>query len=322
MSATTPQTHSPGYYRFVEFCRHVWVYVLLIVGTIIFAWPFLWMVTTSVKVDREMFVEQMHVWPQRPIPQIKSPYIDTRYYNDVTGKHLDELLPVLEAHLQKMDYPWPPEIDHATAIKQVARGAFQKLQNTMPVTIWESTSLVAEVTQRVDVAMVDDVLGQIRRALLIGQLRARSYDLQEDQLVAPDKVADGWQVDGTAEAKLVQIDDKNEPHAELRYDFSRGNKVLLTQTFHTSYPISRLYRLQLYLRNDDTWHPVTMYIEKLGKKYQAEQTYDLANFTSWSVGTWQEPGPDDKTNKVRTWTLLQGDRPESGDWPQRDQGDH
>ena len=278
--------------------------VLLIVGTIIFAWPFLWMATTSVKVDREMFVEQMHMWPQRPIPQIKSPYIDTRYYNDVTGKHLDELLPVLEAHLQKMDYPWPPEIDHAMAIKQVARGAFQKLQNTMPVTIWDSPSLVAEATQRVDVAMVGDVLGQIRRALLVGQLRARSYDLQEDQLVAPDKVADGWQVGGTAEAKLVQIDDKDEPHAELHYDFSRGDKVLLSQTFHTSYPISRLYRLQLYLRNDDTWHPVTMYIEKLGKKYQAEQTYDLADFMSWSVGTWQEPGPDDKTNKIRTWTLL------------------
>jgi len=304
MNEPTIEMRSAGFYRFVEFCRRAWIYVLLIVGTIIFSWPFLWMATTSVKADREMFVEQMHVWPQRPIPQIKSPYIDTRYYNDVTGKHLGELLPVLEAHLQKMDYAWPPEIDRAAAIRLVARGAFQKLQNTMPVTIWDSASLVTEATQRVDTAMVTDVLGQIRRALLVGQLRARSYDLQEDQLVAPDKVADGWQVGGTAEAKLVQIDEKNEPHAELRYDLTRGDKVLLSQTFHTSFPISRLYRLQLFLRNDDTWHPITMCIEKLGKKYQAEQTYDLADFTSWSVGTWQEPGPDDKTNKVRTWTLL------------------
>ncbi|HXI82827.1 MAG TPA: ABC transporter permease subunit [Verrucomicrobiae bacterium] len=304
MNETVAQTRSSGYYRFVEFCRRVWVYVLLVVGTIIFAWPFLWMATTSVKVDREMFVEQMHVWPQRPIPQIKSPYIDTRYYEDLAGKHLEELLPVLETHLQKTDYPWPPEIDRAVAIKQVARGAFQKLQTTMPVTIWDSNALVAEATQRVDAAMVTDVLGQIRRALLIGQLRARSYDLQEDQLIAPDKVSAGWQVGGTGEAKLVQVEDKNEPHAELRYDFTHGDKVTLSQTFQTSYPIARLYRLQLYLRNDDTWHPLTVYIEKLGKRYQAEQTYDLADFTSWSVGTWQEPGPDDKTNKIRTWKLL------------------
>ena len=142
MNDTITRTRSPGFYRFVEFCRRAWIYVLLIVGTVIFSWPFLWMATTSVKVDREMFVEQMHVWPQRPIPQTKSPYIDTRYYEDLSGKHLHDLLPVLEAHLQKMDYAWPPDVDRATAIKQVARGAFQKLQNTMPVTIWDSASLV------------------------------------------------------------------------------------------------------------------------------------------------------------------------------------
>jgi multiple sugar transport system permease protein len=300
----SPQQHGSGYYRFVEFCRGAWIYALLIGGSIVFLWPFLWMATTSVKEDREMFVKQMHLWPQRPIPQVQSPYIDTRYYEGLTGKHLNDLLPVLETHLQKMDYAWPTDVDRSTAIKQVARGAFQNLQNTMPVTIWDSDSLVAEATNRLDAAMVGDVLRQIRRALLIGQLRARSYDLQEDQLVAADKVSTGWLVGGTAEAKLVQVDDKNEPHAELHYDFTRGNQVTLSQTFHTSFPVTRLYRLQLYLRNDDTWHPLTAYIEKLGKKYQAEQTYDLAEFTSWSIGTWQEPGPDEKTNKVRTWRLL------------------
>jgi ABC-type glycerol-3-phosphate transport system permease component len=304
MNEPVTQLHSAGFYRFVEFCRGAWIYALLIGGSMVFAWPFLWMITTSIKVDREMFVEQMHVWPQRPIPQIKSPYIDIRYYDDLSGKHLKDLLRVLEAHLQKMDYAWPPDVDRATAISQVARGAFQDLQNTMPVTIWDSDSLVTEATNRLDAAIVGDVLGQIRRALLIGQLRARSYDLQEDQLVAPDKVSASWQVGGTGEAKLVQVDDQSEPHAELRYDFTHGDKVELSQTFQTSYPIARLYRLQLYLRNDDTWHPLTVYIEKLGKKYQAEQTYDLNDFTSWSIGTWQEPGPDDKTNKVRTWTLL------------------
>src|ERR1019366_5884874 len=51
------------------------------------------------------------------------------------------------------------------------------------------------------------------------------------------------------------------------------------------------------------------YIEKLGTHDQAEQTDDLSDFTSWSVGTWQEPGPDDKTNKVRTWDLLRESGP-------------
>jgi ABC-type glycerol-3-phosphate transport system permease component len=150
--------------------------------------------------------------------------------------------------------------------------------------------------------MVGDVLRELRRALLLGQLRARSYDLQEDQLIAPDKVAATWQVTGPA--TVVQIADAREPHAELQYDFSKGNKLELSQTFKTSFPVERLYRVQLYLRNDDTWHPLIVYVEKLGKRYRAERPWDLADFSSWAIGTWQEPGPDDKTNKIRSWKLL------------------
>ena len=105
MSAEGTLQHSAGYYRFAEFCRNVWIYALLIVGSLVFAWPFLWMATTSVKVDREMFGEKLHLWPQRPIPQVKSPYIDTRYYDDLTGTRMNELLPVLEDDLQKWITP-------------------------------------------------------------------------------------------------------------------------------------------------------------------------------------------------------------------------
>ena len=321
MNDQSPTLRSTGYYRFVEFCRGVWIYALLIVGAAIFAWPFLWLATTSVKVDREMFGEKIHLWPERPIPQVKSPYIDARYFKDISGTHMAELLPVLQAHLEKMDYPWPPEVNRAVAIKQVARGLFQKLQNTVPIEIWNSPTLPAAATNRVDAAMVSDVLRQIRRALLIGQFRARSYDLREDQLVAADKVSSAWQVDGTAEAKLVQINDPHDPHAELWYDFARGDKIELSQTFHTSFPletvdvngrrVNNLYHLQLYLRNDDTWHPLVVYIEKLGKKYRAEQAYYLADFTSWTIDTWQEPGPDDKTNKIRSWKILREIGPSS-----------
>lgn len=304
MSEPTIQQRSTGYYRFVEFCRNTWIYALLLVGALVFSWPFLWMATTSVKVDREMFGEKIHLWPQRPIPQLKSPYIDTRFYNDTEGARMNELLPVLEDHLKKMDYPWPADVDRDVASQQVARGLFKKLQDTVPAEIWNSSALAAEATKRVDAAMVGDVLREIRRVLLLGQLRARSYDLQEDQLVAPDKIASTWQVGGTGKAKIIQIADPQEPHAELQYDFSGGDKIELSQTFKTSFPVDRLYNVQLYLRNDDTWHPLIVYIEKLGKKYQAEQPYDLADFNNWGIGTWQEPGPDDKTNKIRSWKLL------------------
>ena len=307
---------SDSYYKFMEFCRASWIYALLLGGAAIFAWPFLWMVTASVKMEREMFGEKIHVWPQRPIPQVNSPYVDTRAFDDVEGQRMDELLPALENHIRAMNFPWPAELDKEAALKQTARGAYKKLLNTMPVELWKLPhgQFIAEATKRVDAGVVQEVLGQIRRALFIGQFRARSYDLREDQLVAPESAASAWQIGGNAKAELVQADDPRDPHAELRYDFSRGDTVLLSQTFTTSFPLDRdsvdyptsgLYHLKLYLRNDDSWHQLTMHVEKLGRKYKADRPYDVADYVNWGLGTWQERGPDDLTNKRRDWMLLE-----------------
>lgn len=311
MSGQSSTQRSDLHYRLMEFSRVSWVYVLLIAGAIIFTWPFLWMATTSVKVDREMFGEKIHLMPRRPIPQVKSPYVDQRYFNDVEGKRMTELLPVLEEHLDKMDASvWPDDVDRAAAIRQAARGCFKKLVETMPLQLWDVPvdTLHAEVTKRADANMVREVISQIRRHFSLGQLRARSYGrlgpIAEDQLVAGENAATAWQVGGTATAKLIERNDEGEPYADVEYEFSSGDTLTLSQTFTTSFPIEDLYRLQLYLRSDDSWHGLIMYVEKLGVRYKAVRTYDLGDFM-WGIGTWQERGPDDKTNKVRSWFLLE-----------------
>jgi len=268
--------------KLMEFSRHAWIYALLLGGSVIFAWPFLWMAMTSVKVDREMFGEKIHLFPQRPIPQLQSPYLDERFYRDVTGQRMDELLPLLDQQSPA-----------------IARGVFKRLQMTLPATEWNKPA--TEIVNHVDDAMVAGVLKEIRRHLSIGQLRARSYDLQEDQLVAQDKAATTWQLTGPGQ--LVQTNEDRDVFADLHYDFTKGDTIELSQTFTTSFPVTRLYRLQLYLRSDDSWHGLTIYVEKLGKKFKAERAYHLADNT-WGIGTWQELGPDDKSNKIRTWIRL------------------
>ena len=304
--------HSEAYYKFVEFARASWIYALLLVGAIIFSWPFLWMATTSIKIDREMFGEKIHLWPHRPIPQIKSPYIDQHFFDDVTGKHMSDLLPVLQDHLQRMDPSvWPDDVDRKVAIQQTARGCFHKLLNTVPMAVWDGPveTLKAESIRRVDANMVHEIIGQIRRHFSLSQLRARSYGrlgpITEDLLVSDTTAASAWQVGGTARGRLVQVNasDEGAAYADVDYDFSPGDTLTLSQTFTTSFPIEDLYRLQLYLRSDDAWGSLTVYVEKLGARYRAHETYDLADFT-WGIGNWQERGPDDKTNKVRDWILL------------------
>lgn len=292
-------------FRFLTMKR-LFIYVALFSGAFIFAWPFVWMASTSAKLERELFREHPHILPQSPKPRLQSPYIDNRLFADVSGPRMNETLPMIEAQLAAANYDWPADVDRNIAIKETARGIYARLLTTIPREHWDKSTeeLRGEIASFISPALIADLLNQLRRVFCVGQLRVRSYDLEEDQLVAPENAATAWQIDGTARAELKRGGSSTEPLAELHYDFSRGDVVRLSQTFTTSFPISRLHRIQLYLRNDDTWHAINLFVEKNGARFRAEHAIDDADF-NWIVDTWQERGPDDRPDKIRTWTLLQ-----------------
>ncbi len=151
--------------------------------------------------------------------------------------------------------------------------------------------------------LIRETAMQLRRVFCLGSLLARSYDLQEDKLIDPAKAAAAWQVSGDAKAELIQSGSADEAFAELDYDFSHGDSVVLTQTFTTSFPVDRLHRIQLSLRTDDTWHALDFFLEKNGTRYHAERKLESSD-NNWIVYTWQERGPDDQPTKIRTWNLL------------------
>ncbi|MGZ4966190.1 MAG: ABC transporter permease subunit [Chthoniobacterales bacterium] len=284
--------------------RRALIYGLLLLGTIVFAWPFLWMAATTAKLDRELFAGN-RLLPERPIPRAHSPYVDDRFFTDVSGPRTTEALTIIEQRLASANYPWPADLDRAVLQKEVARGIYQKLLNVLPTETWKlpNEQLSSSITAVIDDNLITETLAQLRRVFCIGQLLARSYDLQEDRLVAPADAATAWQISGNAQAQLVPSGSAEEPFAELHYDFSQGDKVVLGHTFTTSFPVARLHRIQLSLRCDNTWHALQVFVEKNGQRYRAERSLESSDY-NWVVYTWQEPGPDDQPTKIRTWTLL------------------
>ena len=91
----------------MKILRIIALYSLLVAGSIIFIWPFLWMAATSAKVDRELFTERLRLLPERPIPRTHSPYVDEKLFNDIRGPRLTEALTMIEQHLAKLPYSWP-----------------------------------------------------------------------------------------------------------------------------------------------------------------------------------------------------------------------
>jgi multiple sugar transport system permease protein len=277
--------------------RRFLVYFLLIAGSLVFAWPFIWMAGTSVKLEREVLSNPSRLLPERPIPRMKSPYLDGRMFSEVTGPRHDEAIAIIEEQIRS--HAWPSERDGEVARQQTARGIYERLLGLIPYERWSDSreQLRATLTDAISPDLIDSTVGELRRVFAIGQLRARSTELQEDQLVSASDAATNWSVAGPG--ALSQKADR----AEFSYDFSSANKVTLSQTFATSFPIERLRRLQFYFQPDDTWHALRMTVEKLGRRFVSERAVYLADH-NWQIATWQERSADDSLTKIKTWTLL------------------
>jgi multiple sugar transport system permease protein len=277
--------------------RRFIIYALLTFGSLLFAWPFIWMVGTSIKLEREVLSNRSSVLPEQPIPRSKSPYLDDRMFAHADGPHRDEAIAILEEQLRS--HVWPPQVDPEIARQQVAHGIYERLLVLIPYERWSESGEQrrAALTAAIAPDLIDRVFGQLRRVLLIGQLRARSTELQEDELVSGSDATTKWIVAGPG--ALSQKADAS----EFSYDFSSESKVTLSQTFTTSFPIERLRRLQFYFQPDDSWHALRMTVEKLGHRFVSERAIYLADH-NWQVATWQEPSADDSLTKIKTWTLL------------------
>src|SRR5437879_9624127 len=96
--------------------RRLLIYVLLFAGSLLFAWPFIWMAGTSAKLEREVLSNRTRIFPERPIPRITSPYIDDRISANVTGPRRDEAITIIEEQIR--GHTWPPEVDPEIARQQ------------------------------------------------------------------------------------------------------------------------------------------------------------------------------------------------------------
>src|SRR6476660_7268116 len=141
--------------------RRFIIYALLIFGSLLFAWPFIWMVGTSIKLEREVLSNRSSVLPEQPIPRSKSPYLDDRTFAHADGPHRDEAIAILEEQLRS--HVWPPRVEPEIARQQVARGIYERLLGTIPYDRWSNSSepLRATLTAAITPELIDSVFGQV-----------------------------------------------------------------------------------------------------------------------------------------------------------------
>lgn len=279
-------------------------YALLLAGSVIFSLPFLWMVGTSMKVDRELFAGGLRLFPQSPRPRLQSPYIDAAFYGDPGEAPPPARAAAIRRVLERFPLAVPPDLDSAAVTDGVVRGLYDRLSRLLKAPEWEDREALGErLASLVNQRMVAEAFDAVQRRLCLGQLRVRSQALVETVLGADLPYSQRLRNRSPEVARLVDRRERNLDFASVNYDFRKGAEVLLEGTYAPGFAPADLQRLQLYLKPDDTWHELDLTLEMNGRRFVAERSVILAN-TNWTLVTWQFPGADDASTKVRTWTRL------------------
>ncbi len=282
------------------------IYAVLIAGAIVFAFPFVWLASTSMKLDRELFSGRIDVAPERPHPRLRSPYYNERHFHHVelTNPQIDALRPLLHQQISIILPTLPTGDCSGDQRELILAGLFDSLSRRAPQDIWsgDKVSLLRFAQQDTTADQIKTTAAACFRELGIGSLRARSESLAEIELTGAP-ISNHWHNRSSAVAQLTDRIDASLPYAAIEYDFSQGDRIELEQTFELPFDASELQRIQLRIRPDDTWHQVRIQLDTAGVRYESARPIPLAD-SRWTTMTWQMPSSDDDSTKIRTWVLL------------------
>lgn len=303
------ETQARAARRARDTARAMLIYGFLLGGAAVFTLPFLWMIGTSFKLDREMFSERLSLFPMRPVPAVKSPYLDRSYFREPSDARYTHLAPLLRRLVVERAKALPKSsgITPAEWAETLAPGLFQRLQERLPAHVWSDSpaSLEQAVARHLTPELISEAAEKVYRRLSLAALRVRSFDLQESDATAHIPISAFWRIESAVSARFEDHETENPRYADLAYDFADANdgEIRLSSAIALPFRADRLHRIQLFLRPDDSWHEVRFYWERNGKRYRAARPFYLGDF-QWTIVTLQEYGPDDAANKIRLWIPL------------------
>ncbi|MFT3788915.1 MAG: carbohydrate ABC transporter permease [Tepidisphaeraceae bacterium] len=285
---------------------NAWAHAALLFGTIIFMIPFVYMVSTSVKVDEEL--PEQKLLPHVPMFRGTSPYVrevtSADKPADATSAQWASVSESLVARAKAKASSTQPsvfaaKVDRDALNNTVANQLTTDLAARINGEAWKQGD--AEVQKAFDELLTSDVLNTTMNDRVarfeLRRIQFRTIDAHMVTLADGPKLAEAVKAESAnvsliplPDAAVVAYQDLNAP-VTLRFDFAMPSSF---EKFH---------KLIVSILADDSWHAVDATLDVGGVTWRSQRTTYLAQNRPLSM-TFQPPSFDDTTNKPRTWVPL------------------
>ncbi len=289
--------------------RTIVLHTVLILGCFVFALPFYWLVTTSMKDSTEIFVSPPKWVPGLPAKVVQSPYASADVHDRLKMPD-DRPLPLPEAEMAAVlngllaaaEATDPAGAAELTSLAGggdlLARGLFNETAAGLPEDQWDGTAdeIAERLSARVTADLCTKTFGNVFRGLSLGKLTTedmlhRAYAAGDEQTVEAVSPNATTRPLGGSDATLVT------------YDVSSEREAVVRITAPMPEMEDALAGVRIPITCDRSWHNLMLEVATPEGRYVSTEGYALANSLSVEA-SWRLPESESGFRKEKDYTNL------------------
>jgi ABC-type glycerol-3-phosphate transport system permease component len=272
----------------------------LLVGCVVFSFPFVWLVSTSFK-----YREEIGVYPPKWVPSVpgcvtRSPHINderidpVRRPGDVPRARWRRLWPQLADAIwrrgrQLLGDRRAKGFPRAELEPALVRGLWHATWQSVPRELWagDDAGVIDAVVGRVDRTRVDDVWDSIHYAVELRDVTVTDANSVQHALGPKGATLAQWRSRSGPAVKLGPPARAGAmPSRTVAYDFTETPTVSIAAVLPLPVKVADLLSITLPIRQDRSWHRMKVYVELGGRRYEPEDDFYLGR-RRWQEITFQ-----------------------------------
>lgn len=280
-------------------------HTLLAAGGLLFAAPFLWLLSASLKEHEEFFAPRTVLFPAMPQKVASSPYVEpgdegVRPAGVPAARWADlepRLLDVFEERIRETAPAHVLEtLDLLPGLgKVVARGAVNSVAARFGADLARDRGVprsddevVAFATGQIDEELVDRAWSRSFRGVLVGELVAYYRDGSTETVLGFSRYPGADAAAGVSAGPRLAYQER--PGTLLAYDFGSGGPAALELPLAAPLRTGDIVRLVLPVRGDRSYHDLVATLRTGGATYRIRDPFVLEN-DRWMDAIWTFEDP-------------------------------
>jgi len=303
----------------------------LLVGCVVFSFPFVWLASTSFK-----YREEIGVYPPKWLPSVpgritRSPYVSderiepVRRPSDVEEGRWRRLWPALADALWRRGREMlgdgrADRLPRADLEPALVRGLWHATWRSVPRHVWAQSDarIVEAVVGRLDATRVDDVWDSIHYAVELRDVTVTDTGLVQHALGPPGSTLARWR-GGSGEAVTLSPPARpgTVPSRTVAYDFARSPTLSIAAEMPLPIDAGGLLSITLPIRQDRSWHGMKVAVEIGGRRYVPADDFYLGS-RRWQEITFQLADKSERDERnMGIWPLVEAGSAGAFDRPGR-----